>query len=74
MDTFLDSLENKLRIKNNNDILTQNYIDDINNNLLLPILSKFDMCEEIIKFNEIFKQPYNRNEYNRIFKELVDKI
>tara|TARA_B110000208_G_C11491110_1_gene329591 strand:+ start:413 stop:640 length:228 start_codon:yes stop_codon:yes gene_type:complete len=74
MDTFLDSFEFRLKNKNNTDQLNEKYLSDINNNLLIPILSKLDMCEELIKFNEIFNLPYNEDDYKRIFKEILERI
>jgi hypothetical protein len=74
MDMFLDTLDYKLKNKNKKDNLSNKYLNDINNKLLIPLLSKLDMCEELIKFNEIFNLPYNENEYMRVFEEIINKI
>ena len=74
MDTFLDTLEDNVRIKKNNDTLNEKYINDINNNLLIPLLSQFDLCEELINFNEIFNMPYNTSKYNSIFEEIIRRV
>ena len=74
MDIFLDSLENQLKSKNSNDNITNEYIDDINNLLVFPLISHFDMCEEMIEFHTIFNIPYDKQKYKKVFKELVSKI
>ena len=73
MDGFLNCLEDSLIAKNKNDILISKYLNDINNNLLLPLLIHFDMCEELVAFEELSKLPFDKD-YNHTFKELVNKI
>ena len=74
MDLFLHNLEDNLREKNAIDKLNMKYLNDINNLLLFPLLSHYNMCEELINFNEIFILPYNEEKYKLIFEEIMKKI
>lgn len=74
MELFLDKIDEGIKNKKKEDKNKENYIEDIHQNLLIPILSHYDMCDELINFNDIFSYPYNKNQYISVFTKIKDKI
>lgn len=74
MDTFLMMIEKGMNNKEKYDKALLKYIEDIHNNLLIPLMSKYDLCEELIAFDSIFTYPFDKVKYNEVFKILIEKI